>query len=85
MADDDDMFGEGDGEDEIAHSYSWTKEHAVLDLLGYAAAMQQVTAEYMAQVAYRAAADSNKMVDKRVMHEEAALEIERLTLPTEGE
>ncbi len=70
------------GEEEVLEfpSYSWTKDHAVADLVAFATAQAAAVADYMSIVQQRLSADSNFKVDQDEMHQQMTKEIE--TLPT---
>lgn len=60
-------------------SYVWTKELAIADAMTLAAKIAEATAEFLAVMAARGAAQNNQIADRQLLFSEAAQEIEKLT------
>ena len=59
-------------------TYRWSRQMAEADALGFAAALARTSADYLEQVAARAAAESNFRVDQETAANEARQQIDTI-------
>lgn len=74
--------------DEVEHdddlpSYKWETSHQVADAMIYAASVARAAADFLEQVATRAASHHNWLTDQADFHAEASKAIESIDTTTE--